>query len=217
MTIDEMRRPGEFDVETASGLYVDLNDPDPATIVLDDVAHHLAHICRYTGACDRHYSVAEHAVLVARILEARGHDPMVCLIGLHHDDHEAYTGDVGRPLKRLLAANGGDDTILRRIEQTVQATIATALHLPVTSHREVIDAVKDADDTALAAEAYYLMPSRGRGWHVEGKVPPANLDMGLWHGGLGWSEGQAKAYFVAEHGRYLIRTGATDRYVDLRR
>lgn len=150
---------GPHHMETAGGAYLDLLDPQPAQISLDDIAHHLAQINRYTGAARRPMSVAEHAVLVADRLRSQGHGAATIMRGLHHDDAEAYVGDVGRPLKLALGSTYGD------IEARVDAAIASVLGLPTTCDWE---AVKAADDWALAAEAWHLLPSRGEGWFCWG-------------------------------------------------
>lgn len=55
---------------------------------LEDVAHHLAYIFRFNGASK--VSVAQHAVYVSLLLEGSGFE----YEGLHHDDGEAYVGDM---------------------------------------------------------------------------------------------------------------------------
>lgn len=142
-------------VETRSGWFVDLTDPDPADISLIDIAHNLSHICRFGGACNRFYSVAEHAVLVSRLL---GSDPVRGLVGLHHDDAEAYLGDIPRPLKSLL----GDEYAALTVR--FDLAIRKALDLPDPFLLDLERLVKEADDWALAVEAAALLPSRGRGW-----------------------------------------------------
>jgi len=160
---------GEFVIETASGRGVDLRDPQPADIALADIAHHLAQTNRYTGATSfgdfcRPISVAEHAVIVAQRLKAQTYPARVILAGLHHDDAEAYLGDVSRPLKALIPAYD-------RLEENFAAVIAEALELPAITQNEKL-AVKMADDWALAMEAHWLMTSKGRGWFSEGKYQP---------------------------------------------
>lgn len=160
---------GEFVIETASGRGVDLRDPQPADIALADIAHHLAQTNRYTGATSfgdfcRPISVAEHAVIVAHRLKAQTYPARVILAGLHHDDAEAYLGDVSRPLKALLPAYS-------RIEEQFAEVIEEALDLPPITQNEKL-AVKLADDWALSMEAHWLMLSRGRGWFCEGKYQP---------------------------------------------
>jgi hypothetical protein len=156
---------GPTHMETASGLYFDVLNPDPDTVRLGDIAHHLARINRYTGAARRPISVAEHALLVADRLRCQCHTAAVVLAGLHHDDHEAYTGDIGRPLKNALT------TTLGLIEDRINDAIDMALGLPPLCGGERA-IVKAADDWALSAEAHYLMPSRGKGWVCDGLFDP---------------------------------------------
>lgn len=73
------------------------NAPD-----IKDVAHHLSQINRFTGACSRPYSVAEHSLLVERIGAARGASVSLRLALLLHDAHEAYTGDCSSPAKAAI-------------------------------------------------------------------------------------------------------------------
>lgn len=89
-------------VATQSGGLVDLIRPDPGTIDIRDIAHALAHLCRFNGHTRRFYSVAEHSVLVAREAMVRGASAETQMLALLHDAAEAYLGDVVRPLKALL-------------------------------------------------------------------------------------------------------------------
>lgn len=162
-------------METASGRYVDLLKPDPATIVLGDIAHHLAQTNRFAGACARPLSVAEHALLVADRLRTRGHDAATVLLGLHHDDAEAYTQDITRPLKLALEAQVEGSSDYAWIEGTMGSAIHVALRLPDwTPSRRA--AVRAADDWALAAEAWHLLPSKGEGWFCWGLYSPDHND-----------------------------------------
>lgn len=158
-------KPHEFDVETASGRFLNLADPKPESIVISDVAQGLAMTCRYgaqtkSSARDRRfYSVAEHARLVAWRLNHQGASPEVQLAGLHHDDAEAYVGDNVRPLKLLVPG-------LKYVEERVFAAIVKALglgDLPLNDR-----AIKSADDWALSAEAWHLMSTRGESWWCAG-------------------------------------------------
>src|SRR5438128_5709421 len=82
---------------------------------LRDIAHSLAHQCRYAGHVDRFYSVAEHCVLLSRAVPAE-----YALDALLHDAAEAYVVDVPRPLKRNLAGYA-------EIEDRALSTILQAL------------------------------------------------------------------------------------------
>jgi hypothetical protein len=181
-------RPGPYDTELASGRYLNLRDPDPGDIGLDDVAVHLSRLVRYTGAST--LSVAEHATLVAEKLRRDGAPLRVQLAGLHHDDTEFALGDVSRVLKQLL----GDYRILER-RMTAAVEIALDLQdLPWDDPR-----IKQADMWALAAEAKQLMPSGGKGWVCDGLVADGE-DSWVWD--LGWTRHAAPQYLRA-HRRLL--------------
>jgi hypothetical protein len=185
--------PGPHHVELASGRFLDVSDPDPSSICLDDVAWGLSHTCRFAGQCAEFYSVAEHALLVATRLESLGYDRAVCLAGLHHDDAEAFVGDVTQPLKSLLAD-------YQKIEASVLAAIVEALDLVELPLEH--PAVKDADSWALANEAYWLMPSRGATWWT------AELRTGSVFWPLGMRPRVARAAWLRKH-RALLEGGAT--------
>lgn len=89
-------------METASGRFVDLLHPDPATIQVGDIAHHLSLINRYGGGTSIPVSVGAHTLLVCDLLAYLGATPAVQLGGLLHDAAEAYLSDVISPLKFAL-------------------------------------------------------------------------------------------------------------------
>lgn len=92
--INDGRQPT---VTTYTGISFNLVEPEFNIL---DIAHALSNICRYNGHCNQFYSVAEHSVLVSRLVEElQLGDPF---IGLMHDGHEAYLSDVPSPFKQLL-------------------------------------------------------------------------------------------------------------------
>ena len=72
-------------------------DPQDEETDIIDIAHALSLLCRYNGATPEFYSVAEHSVIVSRLVL-----PEFAFDGLMHDAAEAYCGDVITPLKRML-------------------------------------------------------------------------------------------------------------------
>src|SRR5690606_34633187 len=92
-------------VLTHSGQKVDLLDPDPSTIRLEDIAWHLAHINRFTGGAP--WSVAAHSILTVRLAHDANLTPYQRLWLLLHDAHEYVTGDIPHPMKVLI----GEDKI----------------------------------------------------------------------------------------------------------
>lgn len=84
---------------TRSGRKFNFLDPESHNYHAKDIAHHLALICRYGGACQFHYSVAQHSVLMAEAAYAMSGDPILALDCLLHDASEAYIGDMKKPIK----------------------------------------------------------------------------------------------------------------------
>jgi len=158
-----------------------LSCPRPSLVEISDVAHGLSLICRYTGQCDRFYSVAEHSVLCADLARHEGlsvDKQMSCLI---HDAAEAYIGDINGPMKALLRDRGVLELDL--LEDAVQLIILQGLgmdHLYVAD-----DDVKRIDMAVLVVEAAGMMVSRGAWLPPDWPKPPKDwrpLVFGLrWH------------------------------------
>jgi hypothetical protein len=177
--------PTQHEVETFTGRYVDTKHPVPGTICIEDIAHALAATCRYGGHCQNFYSVAEHAVFCSIRAERKGWSNAVQLAALHHDDAEAYLGDIPRPMKSLLGA------AYRKLTARMDAAIITALGLSDEQSDFHSPAVKDADNWALLVEARHLLPSRGinwsgsiqQTWEIE-SLPKRIITPDYWHGGV---------------------------------
>jgi hypothetical protein len=112
------------------------------------------------------------------------------LATLHHDDTEAFVGDLPKPLKVLLPD-------YKQIEDRVEALIVEALGLPMIT-REEKALIKEADLWALAGEAYYLMPSKGVGWFSEGAFNPAEPVIG-WISDIGLPPTRARDLWMSRH------------------
>lgn len=168
----------EHTIDTASGRKIDFDDPDASQIALADIAGGLSRICRFGAQSMRFHSVAEHAVLVAKLLDKGGH-PHLALAGLHHDSHEAYVCDIPKPLKRKLSSAG--ETVYEQVCQALDRAIATRLGLPTLSsdHQKLI---KEGDNKALMIEAADLLPDHGAGIANTTGLPlehPGQLDHSL--------------------------------------
>jgi hypothetical protein len=138
---------------TAHGNEVDLRYPQVNTITLPDISHHLAQINRYTGACRRPFSVAEHSLLVLEIVErCMTLDLHGRMAALFHDAHEAYTQDLSTPAKGQV----GD--AWHAFEGRLQRTVLKAFALHAATHKHAV-AIKQADLIALATERAQLLPS----------------------------------------------------------
>jgi 5'-deoxynucleotidase YfbR-like HD superfamily hydrolase len=85
-------------IRTVSGQYVNVFEPNPATIVIEDIAHSLSMQCRFGGHLPQFYSVAQHSVYCA--YESVKSDPLAALL---HDASEAYLLDIPSPIKARLS------------------------------------------------------------------------------------------------------------------
>lgn len=144
-------------VETPSGRFVNIKNPDPATITVGDIAHKLAQTNRWGGSAKYPYSVAQHAVFVSERLERMGAPRHVQLLGLHHDDPEAYLGDLPHPWKEQAGS------AYKILTWAMEDAIDEALDL-LPAYAEKHRIIKSADHFALLVEARNLLPSGGRAW-----------------------------------------------------
>ena len=170
-----MRRGAGLPLLTVSGRIVWPIDPDPASIALDDVAHALAHLCRYNGHVRKFYSVAEHSVLVSRAVPAAD-----ALWGLLHDAAEAYFGDLIRPVKPFIPEFAAREAVMLR---AVARAFGLAGDAPPAS-------VHDADRRIIADEMAALLPPFPP--HVPS--PPAVEPLGVMI--AGWAPAAAKLRFL---------------------
>lgn len=120
-------------------------DPHPWDFHLGDIAHHLSMTCRYGGAVQRFYSVAEHSVLVSLFVP-----PEYAKEALLHDASEAYVGDLIRPLKHQPEMKA-----FREAEDRIYPMVMEAFGVVSTEEsRKVISFV---DDQIIADEVRALM------------------------------------------------------------
>lgn len=152
-------------VQTYSGVPWQLDNPRVEDVRLDDIAHSLANICRYTGHSRVHFSVAQHSVLAyLRVRERFCYHPRLALAALLHDAHEAYVGDLSSPLKWLFKKHATEAyEEFCKIEARHQQVIAEWAGLPGAS---VFDdpAIKHADMEMLATERRDLLGHCDREW-----------------------------------------------------
>jgi hypothetical protein len=172
-------------IQTFTGRAVDLLEPDPASFVIEDIAHALARICRYTGHSPEHYSVAQHSVLVARNLPLE-----LRFDGLMHDAVEAYVQDVSAPLKwamRGSATNSAYDIVEARIDVTIAKQFGLIRPLPPE--------VKVADLRMLATEADDLgfLGGAPRSWRLSHARFPDRIEC--------WPFEKARDAFLGEYER----------------
>lgn len=156
----EARDSGErYIIDTASGVRLDLDDPRPEDIRIEDVAGGLSKVCRFAAQAREYYSVAQHALLVRQLLVEAGR-PELALVALHHDSHEAYLCDIPSPLKRKIRAR---TTVYEEACKTLDRAIAEAFGFGWPEEDSPKQrAVKHADNQALLVEAARLLPDGGK-------------------------------------------------------
>lgn len=112
---------------------------------IEEIAHALAQINRFTGHTKRPYSVAEHSLLVCSIAANEGASPMAQLAALLHDAHEAFTGDVSSPVKWAI----GDAWEVLEQSQAIGVHCALGVRSAMVAHHT---SIKRWDLIALATE-----------------------------------------------------------------
>ncbi len=87
-------------IRTFTGVYVNPLAMRARDVRIEDIAHHLSNICRYTGACPTNYNVADHSISVSYRLWGAGASRELQLAGLLHDSAEYVFNDLASPVKR---------------------------------------------------------------------------------------------------------------------
>ena len=137
-----------------SGRRLDLLDPSPLDVELDDIAHGLARVARWNGQTQGShiYSVAQHALLVEAL--ARAKVPRLDRSGrlalLLHDAPEYVIGDMISPFKAVI----GDS--YKAVEKRLLAAIHLRFGLPVRLPDSLQNLIKAADRSAAYLEATRL-------------------------------------------------------------
>ncbi|MDR3465323.1 MAG: HD family hydrolase [Xanthobacteraceae bacterium] len=137
-----------------SGRRLDLLDPSPLDIEIEDIAHGLARVARWNGQTHgaHIFSVAQHTLLVEAVLRARRPriDHRIRLAAMLHDAPEYVIGDMISPFKAVI---GGS---YKQIEKRLLAAIHIRFGLPAALSAEIEAEIKLADMGAAYLEATRL-------------------------------------------------------------
>jgi len=137
-----------------SGRRLDLLDPSPLDVEVDDIAHGLARVARWNGqTMGAHiFSVAQHALLVEALARARVPrlDRNGRLATLLHDAPEYVIGDMISPFKAVI----GDS--YKAVEKRLLAAIHLRFGLPAKLPENLQNLIKAADRGAAYLEATRL-------------------------------------------------------------
>ena len=145
--------PGPY-IQTVSGRWVNPFDPDPEQLDAGDIARALANQCRFGGHCRVFYSVAQHSVIISRLVEERGGDVEDAFAALMHDATEAYLGDMPHPLKHRSPLGAAFKDAEDHLEQALRERFSIKPDVPE---------IKRADRALLATERGSSAPRAGTG------------------------------------------------------
>lgn len=183
-----------------SGRRLDLLDPSPLDVELDDIAHGLARVARWNGQTrGAHiYSVAQHSLLVEVVAqalapEARDAERLGILL---HDAPEYVIGDMISPFKAVI----GD--VYKEVETRLLSAIRLRFGLRAIPPQALVKLTKRADRTAAYLEATRLAgfaDAEARAFFGDPDGAPTDLDRWL----TPWPAEEAQARF-AERCRALM-------------
>lgn len=134
-----------------SGRRLDLLDPTPVDIEIEDIAHGLAFVARWNGQTfgDWPYSVAEHSLLVEQLfLRMNPQVPLKwCLAALLHDAPEYVIGDMISPVKAAVGPG------YSAMDERLAAAVHLRFGLPAVLPGPIKAAIKRADRVSAWMEA----------------------------------------------------------------
>jgi 5'-deoxynucleotidase YfbR-like HD superfamily hydrolase len=154
-----MSKPPKKDAPRAwqrmlSGRRLDLLDPSPLDVEIEDIAHGLARVARWNGQTKgaHIFSVAQHALLVEALARAKtprldAADRRAVLL---HDAPEYVIGDMISPFKTVI----GDS--YKAVERRLLAAIHLRFGLPAKLPERLLALIKTADRSAAYLEATRL-------------------------------------------------------------
>ena len=126
-----------------SGRRLDLLDPSPLDIEIEDIAHGLARVARWNGQTngDHAFSVAQHSIVVESIcgVLSPSLSPVQRMTALLHDAPEYVIGDMISPFKAVIGGGYKD------IEQKLETAVHLRFSLPARTPAALKKLIKRAD------------------------------------------------------------------------
>ena len=137
-----------------SGRRLDILDPSPLDIEIEDIAHGLSFLARWNGQTvgDYPFSVAQHSLLVENIFSIKfpAMDNPSKLFALLHDSAEYVIGDMISPIKSHLGAE------YEELDENLTTAICMRFNIPTKKIETIKKRVKIADKKAAWLEAINL-------------------------------------------------------------
>jgi hypothetical protein len=129
-------------ISLLNGGFFDYEAPERSRYSIEDIARGLSHTARFSGQTNRVYTVAQHSVLVSKLVP-----PEHALEGLLHDGTEAFLCDVPSPLKRMLPG-------YVELEKRAEADMCKRFGMKFPFH----PSIKEADIRVFLAERRDMQP-----------------------------------------------------------
>ena len=177
-----------------SGRRLDLLDPSPLDIEIEDIAHGLSRVARWNGQTEgpHIFSVAQHSLLVETISrrQAPNVDQRWRLAVLLHDAPEYVIGDLISPFKAVFDAD------YKAVELRLLAAISLRFGLPPRWPAALVKLIKTADRGAAYLEATKIAGfEEGEARRLFGRAPA--LDAATLKGYLiPWGAETAERHFL---------------------
>ena len=132
-----------------SGRRLDLLDPSPLDVEIEDIAHGLARVARWNGQTSGEwaFSVADHSLLVEQLTGSLGLEGAWRLAALLHDAPEYVIGDLITPFKAVVGSD------YKALENRLQAAVHIRFGLPGELPAKIAAKIKRADRQAAYLEA----------------------------------------------------------------
>jgi uncharacterized protein len=176
-----------------SGRRLDLLDPSPMDIEIEDIAHGLARVARWNGQTlgDHAFSVAQHSLIVEEIAAyidpgLSAHDRLIALL---HDGSEYVIGDMISPFKNALGVD------YRKFEDLLERAIHIRFGLSPKTSPTLKKLIKRADLACAFFEATQLAGFEKQESLTLFGTPPNGLQLTI----NPWPAVQAQAAYVARH------------------
>lgn len=140
-------------ITTFTGLHINVFEPTPEMICIEDIAHSLSMQCRFGGHVPNFYSVAQHSLNCSYLTETDS----LKLQALMHDASEAYLLDMPSPIKKHLPD-------YKRIENNLMAVIAKKFNFgwPLDIEVKKVDELmfQQERDILIVRRNSYLLPTK---------------------------------------------------------
>lgn len=167
-----------------SGRRLDLLDPSPLDVEIEDIAHGLARVARWNGQTTGPYafSVAQHSLVVEELVGRLKPDlsEQMRLAALLHDAPEYVVGDMISPFKAVL----GDDykSVEKRLERAIHLRFGLPAQLPAPVRKLIkradlicawLEAVQLAGFAREEADRFFIRPDDGLAFALDPLAPDA--------------------------------------------